>query len=141
MNDPNKFVKELETKNGFKLKGTGLIKFHLGYNLFRDDHDVLCMAPTKYIECLVSNQQQLFRFKPKFRVYCPLENGGHPELDTSELLDPDEVQKYQSIIGSSQWSVLLARFDIATGVMTLSSFRSAQRKLQFERAQRVLSYL
>jgi len=30
MKDPIKFVKEIETKYGFKLKGTGLIKFYLG---------------------------------------------------------------------------------------------------------------
>jgi len=43
--------------------------------------------------------------------------------------------------GSLQWAVFLAQFNIATAVMTLSSFRSAQRKGHLERAQRVCSYL
>ena len=35
-------------------------------------------------------------------VHSPLEKGDHPELDTSQILDPDMVHKYQSIIGSLQ---------------------------------------
>ena len=52
----------------------------------------------------------------------PLEKGDHPELDTSELLDPTGVQQYQSLIGSLQWAISLGRFDIATAVMTMSGF-------------------
>jgi len=99
------------------------------------------MAPFKHIECLVSNHQQLFGFKPNLTVHSPLEMGDHPELDTSELLDPDGVQKHQSIISSLQWAVSLVQFDIATAVMTLSSFRSAPCNRHLERAQRVCLYL
>jgi len=43
---------------GIKLKGSGPINFHLGCDFLQDDHGVSCMAPTKYIERLVSNHQQ-----------------------------------------------------------------------------------
>jgi len=70
------------------------------------------MTPTKYIERLVSNHQQLFGLKPKLTVHSPLEKGDHPEIDTRKLLDPDVVQKYQSIIGSIEWAVSFVRFPL-----------------------------
>lgn len=35
-------------------------------------------------------------------ITSPLEKGDHPELDTSEFLDEDGQQKYQSLIRSMQ---------------------------------------
>ena len=45
------------------------------------------------------------------------------------------------LIGSLQWAVSLGRLDIATAVMTLSSFRAAPRVGHLERAKRVCGYL
>jgi hypothetical protein len=44
------------------------------------------------------------------------------EMDTSELLDQEGMERYQSLIGSLQWAVSLGHMDIATAVMTMSSF-------------------
>ena len=70
-----------------------------------------------------------------------MENNDHPELDTSEELDEAGIKKYQSLIGSFQWAVSLARIDIANAVMTISSFRAAPRKGHFERVKRIYGYL
>jgi hypothetical protein len=70
-----------------------------------------------------------------------LEKGDHPEMDISELLDQEGIKTYQSLIGSLQWAVSLAQLDIATAVMTLSSFRAAPRVGHLERAKRVIGYL
>ena len=53
----------------------------------------------------------------------------------------DDIQKYQSLIGSIQWAISLGRFDIATAVMTLSAYRSSPRVGHLERAKRIVSYL
>ena len=50
LKDPKEFVENLKTKHGFKLKGTGLLDFHLGANFERDPDGVLCMSPKKYIK-------------------------------------------------------------------------------------------
>jgi hypothetical protein len=42
----------------------------------------------------------------------PLKKNDHPELDESELLQEDDIKKYQSIIGALQWLVSLAKFDM-----------------------------
>ena len=66
--------------------------------------------------------------KPKLSLSSPLEKGGHPELDTSEYLDSDGVQKYQSMIGAIQWSVYLGRLNFNTAVIALEYFRVGSRK-------------
>ena len=47
----------------------------------------------------------------------PLENNDHPELDTSEELDEAGDKIFQSLIGSLQWAVSLARIGITTTVL------------------------
>ena len=42
---------------------------------------------------------------PTTKVTSPLDPGDHPELDTSEFLDEDGVEIYQSLIGSMQWAI------------------------------------
>ena len=141
MDDPQGFLSILETKYNFKLKGSGEINFHLGCDFFRDDDGTLCMKPEKYISKMIQGYEQMFGSLPKRNVYSPLEKGDHPELDTSELCNPTDVQKYQSLVGSLQWAVSIGRIDITTAVMTLSSFRAVPRKGHLERAKRVVSYV
>jgi hypothetical protein len=83
----------------------------------------------------------MFGHLPKRNVYSPLEKGDHPELDTSKLCNPIDVQKYQSLVGSLQWAVSIGRMDITTAVMTLSSFRAVPQQGHLERAKRVVSYV
>ena len=52
----------------------------------------------------------------------PIEKNDHPELDTSDLLNDEDIVKYQSLIGALQWVVSIGQFDVMTAVMTLSSF-------------------
>jgi hypothetical protein len=109
----------------FKLKGTGPVKFHLGCDYFRDEDGILCMAPLKYIDRMADTYRELFGVAPKQNIQSPLAQGDHPEMDESPLLSDDGIQKYQLLIGTLQWTISLGRFDIATAVMTLSSFRVA----------------
>lgn len=141
LKDPPSFVRDLEQAYGFKLKGTGPITFHLGCDFFRDKHGILCMSPRKYIDKVVSEYVRIFGKRPKTSGASPIEHGDHPELDTSPLLSPAETQHYQSLVGSLQWAVSLGRFNIATAVMTMSSFRVAPRQGHMERVKRIVAYL
>ncbi len=140
--DPETFVKTLENKYKFKVKDTGPLEFHLEANFEREPDGILCMSPTKYItERLVTGYQNMFGEKPSTIAHSPLEHGDHPELDESDLLDEDGVQKYQSLIGSLQWTISLGRFDVACAVMTMSSFRAAPRVGHLARLKRICGYL
>ena len=141
MKDPKTFTDILINKYNFKLKGTGPISFHLGMDFFRDEDGTLCIAPVKYIEKMIGSYRQMFGESPKQNVTSPLEKGDHPETDTSDLLDEDDVKKYQSLIGSYQWAVSIGRIDITTAVMTLSSFRAMPQVGHLECAKRLCGYL
>jgi hypothetical protein len=121
--DLQEFVDVLKKKHKFKLKGTGTLAFHIVCDFFRDDEGILCMVPKKYIEKTTMGCKQMFGEKSLAKVHSPLEKGDHPELDTSKLLDQtDGVQQYQLLIGSLQWAISLGCLDIATAVISLSSF-------------------
>ena len=52
------------------------------------------MSPKKYItERLVSSYANMFGEQPSTKAYSPLDHGGHSELDDSDLLDDDGIQK------------------------------------------------
>jgi hypothetical protein len=95
----------------------------------------------KYTEKVVDSYKQMFGCSPMANVLSPLEKGDHPELDTSELLDQEGIERYQSLIGSLQWAVSLGRMDIQTAVMTMSSFRAAPRKGHLDRVKRMIGYV
>ena len=90
---------------------------------------------------MVETYVRMFGEKPKEIYTSPLEKGDHPELDTSDLLDADGIQKYQSMIGAMQWAISIGRFNIATAVMSLSSFRVAPRIGHLDRCKRIYGYL
>ena len=141
MRDPQSFVDILVEKYNFKLKGTGNIAFHLGCDFSHDPDGTLCMAPKKCIERMADNYERFFGSKPKTIYSAPLDKNDHPELDTSPLLDKRGTSTYQSLIGSLQWTVSLGRFDVATAVMTMSSFRSAPCEGHLDRVKRICGYL
>ena len=85
--DPLDIINTLQDVYKFKLKGTGPITIHLGCDFFHDSDGVLCMAPKKYIEKMVSQYECMFGCKPKTTYRSPLEKGNHPKLDTSKELN------------------------------------------------------
>jgi len=97
--EQGQIISPLEKKHQFKLKGAGSIQFHLGCNFFCDENDALGFAPNKHIEKITDSYRRIFGFNPK-PASLLLVNNDHPELDTSELLDVDDIQLYQSLIGS-----------------------------------------
>ena len=140
--NPQKIIDELEANpHSFKLKGTGPADFHLGCDYFRDADGTLCVGPKKYITRMESAFKNHFGKAPPQNIQSPLEKGDHPEIDDSPLLDGDGIAKYQSLIGTLQWTITLGRFDIATAVMTMSGFRAAPRQGHLERVKRICGYL
>ena len=127
--------------NNYKLKGTGPVTYHLGCDYFRDDDGTLCVGPKAYIERLCLQYESMFGKKPRASYTSPLLPNDHPELDDSDLLDDDGIHHYQSLIGAFQWIISLGRFDIATAVMSMSSFRVAPREEHLERLKRICGYL
>jgi hypothetical protein len=78
--------------------------------------------------------------KPR-KASSPLEQNDHPEMDDSPFLGQYEMQPFQSLIGAIQWAVSIGRLDIATAVMSLSSFHAMPRRGNLERAKQIYDYL
>ena len=138
--DPKSICNQLTDKYKFKLKGVGPIEVHLGCDFFRDQENVLCFGPKRYIKKMLGVYEEMFKEKPQ-EASSPLEKNDHPELDESYVLTPEDQKNYQSMIGALQWVVSLGRFDIATAVMTMSRFRAEPRKGHLERLKRIYGYL
>jgi hypothetical protein len=79
--------------------------------------------------------------KPSTSVTSPSEKGDHPELDTSELCDTDQIANYQSMIDALQWIITIGRFDINTAVMTMSELRMDTRIGHMNRLRKIYGYL
>jgi hypothetical protein len=140
--EPAGIIRALTEDYKFKLKGTGLINFHLGCDFFRDEEGVLCFAPHRYIDKLITSYERMFGSKPKTtKITSPLVKGDHPEVDDSVFLDNEGIQQYQSLIGQLQWAISLGRFDIATAIMTMSALRVAPIIGHLERVIRMCGYL
>ena len=141
MKDPKAFLDALQAApHNYKLKGVGPPKYHLGGDFFRDKDGTLCYSARTYCDRLCQDYKHLFGELPK-KAHSPLVKGDHPELDDSEPCGPDNIAKFQSLIGALQWTISLCRFDIANAVMTLSRYRAAPNVGHLARAQRIVGYL
>jgi hypothetical protein len=83
----------------------------------------------------------MFTENPLSKANSLLDSNDHPEVDTSEFLDKDGIQQYQSLIGSMQWAISIGHFDIAVHVMSMSSFRTSPRHGHLNRAKHMVGYL
>ncbi len=137
---PKKYVDLLVNEHQFKLKGTGPISFHLGCDYKKEDDGTPCYEPAKYLEKMFVSYERMFGVKPT-PASSPLTHGDHPEIDATVELDLQQIKMHQSMIGSLQWVVQIGRFDVATAVMTMSSFRAAPRKGHMDRLKRIYGYL
>jgi hypothetical protein len=134
MLDPKSFKDTLQKKYNFKLKGTGPIDFHLGQSFSRNEDGEMEISAKHYVDKMMDTYVQLYGEKPR-KASSPLEQNDHPEMDDSPFLGQDETQQFQSLIGAMQWAVSIGRLDIATAVMSLSSFRTMPRRGHLERAK------
>ena len=77
----------------------------------------------------------------KTQLSIPAAPDYHPEIDTSKLLEGDDVTLYQGYIGILRWAVELQRIDIAHATATMAKFMSAPRQGHMVGVLRILAYL
>jgi hypothetical protein len=83
----------------------------------------------------------MFNENPLAKANSRLDSHDHLEVNTSEFLDEDGIQQYQSLIGSMQWAISIGHFDIAFHVMSMSSFRTSPRRGHLDQAKLMVGYL
>ena len=112
-----------------------------GADYFQDPDGTMVSQPKKYIEKLKETYVRLFHTEPSKGLKTPLEKIDHPELDTSEILEGQEVNHYLTMVGQLEWLITLGRFDIQAQVITMSRFRAQPRKGHLERLKRIYAYV
>jgi hypothetical protein len=89
---------------------------------------------------MVETYKQMFNENPLSKANSLLDSNDHPEADTSEFLDEDGIQQYQSLIGSMQWAISIGHFDIAVYVMSMF-FRTLPWRGHLDQAKCMVGYL
>ncbi|KAL7578841.1 hypothetical protein ACA910_016061 [Epithemia clementina (nom. ined.)] len=138
--DPAKICQILRDKFKFKLKGDGLLEYHLGCGYWRDPDGTLVADPKKYIEKMMEWYEKEFGEKPKM-IKTPLEPGDHLEIDESPECSEKDQSRYLTMIGQLQWLVDLGRFDVFCATMTMSKFRPAPREGHISRLKMRYGYV
>ncbi len=141
LKDPEAFYSAIQSDPwNYKLKNVEEPKYHLGGDFFRDSDGTFCYGAQTYVKRMCENYEDIFG-EPVKEYFSPLEKGDQPELDTSTELGPDDVEKFQSLIGAVQWTVTLSRFDVAHACMSLGRFRASPRQGHLDRLRRVIGYM
>lgn len=78
---------------------------------------------------------------PKREIHAPLDPSNHPELESTELCDANEIKQYWGMIGELQWAVSLGRIDIMCAVVAMSSFRPQPQKGHLDCLKQIYQYL
>ena len=97
--DPKEIINILKSKYHLKVQGDGPLTYHLGADYFQDPDGTMVSQPKKYIEKLKESYVRLFNTEPSKGLKTPLEKNDHPKLDTSEILEGQEVNHYLTMVG------------------------------------------
>ena len=128
----HKIQKELinifKSKYQPKVKGDGPFTYHLGADYNHDLDETMVCQPKKNIEKLKETYIRLFNSEPSNSPETPLEKNDHPELDTADILEGQQVNHYFTMVGQLQWLITLVRFDIQAQVISMSRFRTTKTR-------------
>jgi hypothetical protein len=139
MKEASEFFAELKRRQ-YKLKGVGNISHHLGGDFYRDPDGTLAWGAKTYCKRVVNQCSSIFGASPKEHT-SPIDKDDHPELDTTEEANSDEIKQHQTLIGCFQWAVSLGRYDIFCATMSMGRFRSAPKVRHLKRLIRICGYL
>lgn len=127
----------------FKLKDVGPPKRYLGASISTyqlGKKKFWSMSADQYIKNALIAIKEKYILDSK-RVTTPMSSGYRPEVDTSELLNDDDANYYQSLIGILRWAVELGHIDIAIEVGMLSTFMCSPREGHLQQVLHMFAYL
>ena len=100
--DPKEIINVLNSKYHLRVKGDGPLTYHLGAGYFQDPDGTMVSHPRNTLKKLKETYVRLFNTEPSKGLKTPLEKNDHPELDTSEILEGQEVNHYLTMVGQLQ---------------------------------------
>ena len=113
----------------------------MGAHYYQDQDGTMVSQPKKYIEILKETYVKLINTEPSKGLKTPLQKNYHPELDTSDILEGEEVNHYLTMVHQLQWLITLGRFGIKAHIITMSRFQAQPRQVHMERLKRIYAYV
>jgi Reverse transcriptase (RNA-dependent DNA polymerase) len=126
--DPGAVLEAL--KKVYIMKGVGVPQYYLGGNVevldetWQSKGIYTALSARTYIGNALEKIERLLG-GPIFRSATPMSDTYHPELDDTNLLNPNKASIYRTIIGCANWIITLGRYDIQYAIMALSRFSMA----------------
>ena len=139
--DPKEIINILRSKYKLKVRGDGPLTYHLAADYYHDPDGTMVSQLKKYIEKLKETYIRLSNTEPSKGLKMHLEKNDHLELDTSDILEGQQVNHYLTMVGQLQWLITLGRFDIQAQVISMSRFRAQPRQGHPDRLKRIHAYL
>jgi hypothetical protein len=144
--EPEKILDELKG-HGYELKGSGAPDTFLGASIGRHTFtdgsgSAWYQSAEDYLQNAIKTvEERLGHPLPTGRVSTPLDHGYHPEIDENALLDDDQANYYQSMIGILLWASGLGPIDITQEVGMMAQFGALPREGHYKAVLRIFSYL
>ena len=121
-----------KTKYLLKVKGDGILTYHLGTDYFEDPDDIFVSQPKKHINKLA----ETLTFKRlSMKVHLK-----HTKLLLTRMITQNEILLIFLKRSQLQWLVTLGRLDIHAHVATMVRFRAAPRQGHMDRLKRIHRY-
>jgi hypothetical protein len=140
--DPERWMEMV--KGTFLVKESGERDYYLGNNyVYHKAQDLWTMGTTTFAHESIRRVESVHGVLRKYKTPLPPADseGGHPETDTSPLLDTTGLRQYQHLLGMLQWLVTIGRPDLCNAVASLSRFSACPREFHLELALRCFGYL
>ena len=130
---PKELICIHKSKYNLKVKGDGPLTYNLVADYFHDPGGTMVCQPKKYIDKWKETYIRLFNTKPPKALKTPLEKNNHPEWDTTDILEGQQVNPFLTMADQLQWLITLGRFDIKVQAISMSRVRAAPRQGHLER--------
>ena len=138
--EPQNIIEPLKEKYGYELKGVGEPEYYNGGDISRTPEGKWEFSAKTYVKNVCEKIEKLLDISLK-NYGSPMETGDHPEVDETDLLDPEQVSIYQMLIGCAQWAVTIGRFDIQYATITMAKYGQMPREGHLKRVLRIFGYL
>src|SRR5210317_1358094 len=137
--DPMHIMQELERT--YVMKGVGTPQYYLGGDVMElgapwDKEGIYtAFSAETYITNCLKKLATMCGIQEFVKHKTPMDSKYHLELDESPLCSLEGRSKYHSLIGSTNWIIILGRFDISYAVTTLAHYSMAPHEGHFSELQ------
>jgi len=136
-----------ELKKTYIMKDVGNPQYYLGGDVidlgteWEKEGITSTFSAEIYITNALSKVAKLCDLEGFKKANTPIHEDYYAELDESNLVPPEKISLYQSLLYSAIWIIKLGRFDISYAINTLSRYPMAPREGHMKALHRVFGYL